>query len=53
MKTDVKLDEGQITCTFQITDNYSVTTHMTPNDARNFKAQLEAALKALSRGDKD
>jgi len=53
MKSDVKLKKSQIVCEFQVTDNFATVIVMTPNEARNFKAKLEAALKALSRGDED
>lgn len=51
MKTEVTVKKGQVVCTFQLTDNFATVTAMTPNEARNFKAKLEAALKALSQGD--
>ena len=51
MKTEVKTKDGQVVCEFQLTDSFATVVSMTPNEARNFKAKLEAVLKSMSRKD--
>ncbi len=47
MQIVVELKDGKIVCTFNVTDSNGVLIKLTPNEARNFKAQLEAVLKSL------
>ena len=49
MKTKAEVQEGQVVITFDVGDHYSMVIKLPPNNARNFKAQLEAALKLLER----
>lgn len=47
MITEVTIKDGKIYCTFVMSDNNDIVIKMSPNAARNFKAQIEAALKSL------
>jgi len=53
MKTKVQVVGSQVVCTFEVTTNYDAAIKLSPNEARNFKAQLEAVLKAMAQGDED
>ncbi len=52
MKTEVILKDDKVKFIFQITDGYETAVKLSPNGARNLKAQLEAALKTLAQGQK-
>lgn len=47
MVTEVIVKNGKIYCTFVITEGNDIVIKLSPNEARNFKAQIEAALKSL------
>jgi hypothetical protein len=53
MQTKVELKDGQVVTTFDVTSSYDVVIKLSPNEARNFKAQLEAVLKSLASGTPD
>ncbi len=53
MKTTIILKDGLAQIIFQITDSTDTVIRLNPNEARNFKAQLEAVLKTLAQGEKD
>ncbi len=53
MKTTVILEDDQVKFIFQITEGFDTVIRLSPNEARNFKAQLEAVLKTLAQGEKD
>lgn len=48
MTTEVVIKNGKVYCIFVITEGNDIVIKLSPNEARNFKAQIEAALKSLS-----
>ena len=53
MKTEVEIIDSNVVVKFDVTTNYTAVIKLSPNETRNFKAQLEAVLKTIAQEDKD